>query len=60
MMQYWEQVILPASCISFGMNYELSMTEFTGSDWDFIGDPRYADQPVLQGRQAVGSYEIIC
>ena len=51
MMQYWQQVILPASYTRFGMRYELSMTEFSGSAWDFIGDPRYADQPVLNGKQ---------
>ncbi len=51
MSQYWQEVVLPASCTRIGMRYELSMTEFAGADWDFIGDPRYADQPVLNDKQ---------
>ncbi len=51
MLQYWQDVILSASCTRFGMRYELSMTEFSGSAWDFIGDPRYADNPVLNGKE---------
>ncbi len=51
MLQYWQDAILPFSCTRFGMRYELSMTEFAGADWDFIGDPRYADQPVLNDKQ---------
>ena len=53
MLQYWQQVILPDSSSQFGLRYELSMTEFAGADWDFIGDPRYADQPLLKNQQHV-------
>ncbi len=60
MMQCWQQVILPASCTRFGMRYELSMTEFSGSAWDFIGDPRYADYPVLNGKWVAGSVAVEC
>ena len=42
-------MVLPGSFTTFGMRYELSMTEFAGSAWDFIGDPRYADKPLLKG-----------
>jgi hypothetical protein len=51
MLQFWRDVILPSSCTRFGMRYEMSMTEFSGADWDFIGDPRYADHPVLNGKR---------
>ena len=57
MFQYWQNVILPASCTRFGMRYELSMTEFAGADWDFIGDPRYDDKPVLNGKRLAGGGE---
>jgi hypothetical protein len=60
MLQYWQEVILSASCTRFGMRYELSMTEFSGSDWDFIGDPRYADNPVLNGKRVAGSVAVEC
>ncbi len=58
--QYWQDVILSASCTRFGMRYELSMTEFSGSAWDFIGDPRYADNPVLNGKRVAGSVAVEC
>ena len=58
MLQYWQDVILLASCTRFGMRYELSMTEFSGSAWDFIGDPRYADNPVLNGKRIAGGGEV--
>jgi hypothetical protein len=51
MLQFWQDVILPISCTRFGMRYELSMAEFSGADWDFIGDSRYADHPLLNGKQ---------
>lgn len=60
MLQYWQDVILSASCTRFGMRYELSMTEFMGSAWDFIGDPRYADNPVLNGKRLAGSVAVEC
>ena len=60
MLQYWQEVILSASCTRFGMRYELSMTEFSGSAWDFIGDPRYADNSVLNGKRAAGSVAVEC
>ncbi len=52
MLQYWQDVILPTSCTRFGMRYELRMTEFSGADWDFIRDPRYADHSVLTGKRS--------
>lgn len=54
MLQYWKEVILPDSSNEFGMRFELSMTEFSGSEWDFIGDPRYADGPLLNGKSFSG------
>lgn len=55
MLHFWKQVILPASSGQFGMRYELSMTEFVGAEWDFVGDPRYADRPILNGKEIGGA-----
>ena len=51
MLQFWQDVILPTSCTRFGMRYELSMTEFSATDWDFISDLRYAGRQVLNGKR---------
>ena len=51
MLKFWQDEILPTSCTRFGMRYELSIKEFSGASWDCIGDPCYADHPVLHGKR---------
>ena len=60
MLRFWNDVVLPRTCVTFGKKYELSMVESSESDWDFIGDPRYADTPVLKGKKISGSFVVNC
>ena len=50
MRKLWDQKILPGTSTEFGLAYEFSMAEATDGSWDFIGDPRYADKPILPSR----------
>lgn len=47
MLSYWDERIVPSSCTTFGLEYEVSMVEMDDSDWDFVGDPRYSNNAVL-------------
>lgn len=55
MKSYWAQKIVPATSTTFGLGYEFSMVEADHDTWDFLGDPRYAEEPVLSGDKAVGA-----
>ena len=47
MVDFWDDMIIPSSSTTFGLEYEISMVEMNQSDRDFVGDPRYSNNPVL-------------
>ena len=57
MLRHWNDILLPATSTDFGLKFELSMVEVKDSCWEFIGDPRYADTPVLKGRKIADFFE---
>ena len=58
MRAYWNDAVLTNTSTTFGLQYELSMVVTDESGWGFIGDPRYADKPVLMGKRVKGSFVV--
>lgn len=51
MKEFWETTVLAATSTMFGEAYELSMVVVCkNGQWDFVGDPRYANNAVLCGK----------
>ena len=60
MERYWKKYIVPKTSTRFGRDYELSMVEADRVMWDFVGDPRYADVPVLSSKILAGANVFRC
>ena len=56
MFRHWDEKLLPATSATFGLKYELSMVEIVDDKWEFVGDPRYADTPVLRPRKVADGF----
>ena len=56
MVRHWEERLLPATSTTFGLKYELSMVEIVDDQWNFVGDPRYAESAVLRPRKIADGF----
>ena len=58
--RFWAAKILPTTSNKFGKPYEFSMVEADRVMWDFVGDPRYADKPILTAKASDGENIFRC
>ena len=57
MEAYWERRIVPVTRARPGSDYEFAMVQSRGSNWSFIGAPRYGNDTLLTGRNVTQSQD---
>lgn len=49
-LDYWRRFVVPKSERSRGLGFQLAMIDEWTNHWEFVGEARYADDPVVSKR----------
>lgn len=56
---YWRRFVVPKSEGNHGLKFQIAMVNEWSNGWEFVAEPRYADQPTISEENRDPSLHIV-